>query len=863
MNPVRLFSWVGALFFVLAFPRAGAQNYENRLLLLPCKGYLPEVEPGTFVYAGDYTGDGRPEAVFSDGLNSLLYKNDGNGRFEYLAKLRGGMALAPGDFDGDGDTDLFLLGRTYSRGFLYANDGKGGFKDVTQGRVPRNDSWCQGLVTADLDGDGDLDLVIYPSSSSNKGSIFLNDGKGSFSDGTAGRTPENLWAFHVIAADFDGDKDIDLLLLRGKYLVLWMNDGKGHFKDSSSGLVQVPGMFTAGGCAGDVDGDGDIDVFLACGSAWGPQGNQLWLNDGKGKFTNASASRLPAYSGRSYLASMGDIDGDGDLDIVFRDTRAGIWVLLNDGKGKFAFPPGFRAILPRYLSFAYGHKGLALADIEGDGDLDLFTQTDRLSPSLFLNLGGSRFIRGGRFRVPPLPFDYPRCVDAGDVDGDGDVDLVFGERNLQDRLYLNDGQGVFVDSTKGRMPALFEKTRALKFADVDGDGDMDLFEGPEYGFLKLFLNDGKGFFKDVSSVNLPNHWCYPWSFSTGDVDGDGDVDLVIANDSHQTNSLLINDGKGKFTDETVKRLPYHPDDTRRVLLGDFDGDGDLDIFSVNCGSECRVYLNDGKGFFKDSPSSFKKTISGYFFAGALGDLDGDGDPDVVVGGMSGLGCGVLRNDKGVFSLAGGVFIPGLRHDTRDIALLDFNHDGLPDIVLGTTPRYMNESSPNVLLVNMGNCRFANGQGRWLQPKSMETWALKAADFDGDGDTDLAAMNRYSAPQIYFSLQRQVFSPLYPARGRSFEVRFYGREGQSVLPLLGFAEGRHPLPPYGIFRMDLNSFVGMPMVSIPSNSVMAGMSLMVPRDPVLAGGKIYLQGLVVDPKKPELTHFTSLDKEIIQ
>ncbi|MFN7116054.1 MAG: FG-GAP repeat domain-containing protein [Saprospiraceae bacterium] len=223
--------------------------------------------------------------------------------------------------------------------------------------------------------------------------------------------------------------------------------------------------------AADLDQDGDLDIILA--NEFQP--NTLLFNDGTGKFTNVSASNLPQTVRDSEDVAVADFDGDGDLDLIFcseDDINFGITptheYYLNDGTGKFT----------------------------------------------------------------SAPFQFPdseaNAVLAMDVNKDGAMDVIFGNKG-QNTLFINRGDGTFVNETATRLPLINRTTQDLAFADIDGDSDLDLFAGNENGNL-LLLNNGAGIFTDVTATRLPagvNMETRKVTF--GDVDNDGDADVFLAN----------------------------------------------------------------------------------------------------------------------------------------------------------------------------------------------------------------------------------------------------------------------------------------------------------------------------------------------
>ena len=237
----------------------------------------------------------------------------------------------------------------------------------------------------------------------------------------------------------------------------------------------------------------------------------------------------------------------------------------------------------------------------------------------------------------PMDSDSTQAVAYGDVDGDGDLDLVIGNGYHQNRLYLNNGTGTFTDATASRMPVDNDFTSSMALGDVDGDGDLDLVIG-NGGFSsghqnRLYLNNGTGTFTDATASRMPVDGDYTYSVALGDVDGDGDLDLVIGNGGQQ-NRLYLNNGTGTFTDATASRMPVDNDTTLSVALGDVDSDGDLDMVLGNWSQQNRLYVNNGTGTFTDATASRMPVADDMTNAVALGDVDGDGDLDLVIGNWS-------------------------------------------------------------------------------------------------------------------------------------------------------------------------------------------------------------------------------------
>lgn len=327
---------------------------------------------------------------------------------------------------------------------------------------------------------------------------------------------------------------------------------------------------TANVSVGDLNGDGNLDIVLAKGRHW-PLPDIVLLGDGKGHFTPGPP--LPNKPDRSYSAPLADLNGDGALDMVIsNDQPDPKLVLLNDGAGRFKLAGTFGD--PNWPT-----RNVILADLNGDGAPDIAV-ANRPGPSYVCFND-----RKAHFQCRPLGAESSATVLAGDMNGDGFLDLVVACRDsCQSVVYLNDGKGSFPRKVPFGPP--HSSTRALAIADFDSDGHLDIAACHEEEGLFVYFNLGGGNF--TPGLKIAGREAVPYSMLATALDKAGKPDIVVGY-VNAPGAVYFNTGTGR----RYQRVAFGDDKGAiyGLAAGDFDGDTYPDIVAARSGAPSLLFLS--------------------------------------------------------------------------------------------------------------------------------------------------------------------------------------------------------------------------------------------------------------------------------
>ncbi|WP_177195247.1 FG-GAP repeat domain-containing protein [Parapedobacter indicus] len=341
--------------------------------------------------------------------------------------------------------------------------------------------------------------------------------------------------------------------------------------------------------------------------------------------------------------AFADIDGDGDPDVIAALEADENRLYLNDGSGKLTWKKGI------FKAAKHDTEHVRVTDFDNDGYLDaVFVAEDDQTHEYYLGNGDGTF-RDVSERL--LGMSEGNGLDVGDVDGDGLPDIVVGNSGVegQNFLWINDPAhpGFFTDCTYESLPQVNDATQAIKLTDLNGDGHLDMVVGNEVPPNRLLINNGKGLFTDHAELlELPEP-LETRDVLVFDVDRDDDPDIVFANltsnggawDKNPQARVLINDGKIRFRDETEDRMPAQKFSTYSAREIDFDHDGHLDLLL----SAIAV-----PGFHEEQLRAYRNNGKGYFT-----DVTKEVVPPSAIGRSWNITVGDLNGDGIVDAFVGG------------------------------------------------------------------------------------------------------------------------------------------------------------------------------------------------------------------
>ena len=661
----------------------------------------PTYSAGGQDFVADYNGDGKPDIL----SGSIMNLGNGDGTFTKGTPVTG-TPLAVADFNGDGKPDVLEQGQ----GTLEVLLGNGDGTFQTTPIITNIEASLRWVIAGDLRGDGKSDVLGF---SNNSLIVYLGNGDGTFAAGVSYPVVIPFGPVVITLGDFNGDQKLDVVvsvpgnngIVPGQEVV-FLGNGDGTFQ---AGRISTGVPDPASAVVGDFNGDGKLDLvisnqILGCNS---PCPTSILLGNGDGTFQTPTA----IFPGTGSLA-VGDVNGDGKLDLVFLDESEDVEVYLGNGDGTFSNTHSYQSQIPS------GNDGPVLADFNLDGKLDIAAAGTSLLGNGNGTFKGWSAVAG----VGPLSISNLSQIAIGDFEKNGRQDLAAGDHLNPNNLYIftNDGIGAL---SLAHTYLVQQPVVGISTADFNGDGNLDLIavsQDPIYGTwgYSVLLGKGDGSFQSPVFYSQNVLGVGP-TIVIADFNNDHKLDFAVPA-GNETFAVLLGNGDGTFGAPTyVFDGNSNNQPASTLVAADFNGDGKIDIAAsgyFNSGGMA-ILLGKGDGTFQTATFPFTDTLGSLFTA----DLNLDGKADLV----DSFSHAYLGNGDGTFKeiTAPGYFVS---------ALADINGDGVPDEI-GDQSISNHRFAMGVALGN-GDGTFGSFEAVFYDYQQL--YPALAADMNGDGKQDL-------------------------------------------------------------------------------------------------------------------------------
>jgi hypothetical protein len=731
------------------------------------------------VAVGDFNDDGRLDITVANSNIDLvgIFLGYGDGTFSNQITYHTGSrseptSIAVGDFNNDSRLDIVVANAGTNNIGVFLGYGNGLFSIQTIFPTGNNSN-PNAVAVGDFNNDNRLDIAVANLESNNIG-VFLGYGNGTFCSQVTYTTGSSAQPNSIAVGDFNNDNQLDIVVSNSNNISLdvFLGYNNGTFFDEMFWIGWISDRYDA--VVGDLNNDGQLDIVITMADAFGII---VFLGNGNGIFS-PQPMYLTGSQSHPYACALGDINNDNRLDVAFVDDLNGnLVVLLGNGHGSFSTTRSYLTggdsdpysvafgdfnsdkildivvansgtdTIGVFLGYTYisgvheatcstgsspHPQALALADFNKDTQLDIVTTNYGLgNVEVLLQDTNKTFSMQIMFSTGIL--SLPTSVAVGDFNNDSELDITFANSGTENiGVLYGYGNGSFTNQTT--FPTGLDSIpQAVAIGDFNNDQRLDIVvaDSGTDNVLTLLRYD-TGALGDQKVYSTGND-SYPLSVAVGDLNNDGWLDFVVANNAMHEVVVFLGLGNGTFSDQKTYSTGIHSSPSC-IAIADFNNDSHLDIIVCNWLScNIGIFLGSGNGTFSNQiiydtgPNSQPQSI-------AIGDLNNDGQLDIVVADYGSGGISILLgHDNGNFSSVSN-YSTGSDSYPMSVAVGDFNNDNRLDIVV------VNAGTKNLYVFNgYGNGSFSimkiYSTGIFSDPAS-----VVVADFSNDGRLDLAVAN---------------------------------------------------------------------------------------------------------------------------